>query len=173
MARVPNKFGGGAQTNRNGLAFEQTTSLDSALKEIGYSIRDCKIFDKETFIGFSVPQNKIYSVFLEKVGIDYKKYNSKKWRPDECFINMNSRIAYIIEKKFQNTSGSVDEKLPGCDFKRQEYLKLFEPLGFKVEFLYVFNDWFLQEQYKDTLEYIKQVGCKYYFNEIPLDFLGL
>lgn len=31
MARVPNKHGGGAQTNRNGLHFEQTTSLNDAL----------------------------------------------------------------------------------------------------------------------------------------------
>ena len=28
MARVPNRYGGGAQTNANGLLFEQTTSLD-------------------------------------------------------------------------------------------------------------------------------------------------
>lgn len=173
MARLPNKFGGGSQTNRNGLAFEQTTSLDSALKEIGYSIRDCKVFDKETIIGFSVPQNKVYSVFLEKKGVNYKDYNSKKWRPDECFINMQNRVAYIIEKKFQNTPGSVDEKLPSCHFKRQEYQKLFAPLHFKVEFLYVFNDWFLDKRYRDTLDYIEQMGCSYYFNEIPLDFLGL
>lgn len=32
MPRQANRFGGGANTNRNGLHFEQTTSLNTALK---------------------------------------------------------------------------------------------------------------------------------------------
>ncbi len=34
-------------------------------------------------------------------------------------------------------------------------------------------DWFRQSVYRDTLEYIEMVGCSYFYNEIPLDFLGL
>ncbi len=173
MARVANRFGGGARTNKNGLLFEQTTSLNNALEDAGYYVYNCEVFDGEILIGLSVPQSKVYSAFLEREGINYKKYNSKKWHPDECFINFKNRTAYIIEKKFQNSSGSVDEKLPGCHFKKQEYQKLFEPLGFDVEFLYVFNDWFLDSRYRDTLDYIEQMGCYYYFNEIPLKMLGL
>lgn len=84
-----------------------------------------------------------------------------------------NNTAYIIEKKFQSGSGSVDEKLPGCHFKKLEYEKLFTPLGFSVEFMYVFNDWFLDKKYEDMLKYIKYMGCNYCFNEIPLSFLGL
>jgi hypothetical protein len=80
---------------------------------------------------------------------------------------------YIIEKKYQETSGSVDEKLPNCDFKKKEYEKLFNPLDIKVKYIYVFNEWFKQDIYRDVLEYIKFVGCDYYFVEIPLEALGL
>ena len=53
------------------------------------------------------------------------------------------------------------------------YKKLFTPLGYKVVYLYVFNDWFKHPRYRDILDYIKENGCYYFFNEIPLDFLGL
>ena len=66
-------------------------------------------------------------------------------------------------KKFQNSDGSVDEKLATCDFKRREYLKLFSQLGYRVEYIFVFSDWFMDRKYKDVLEYIKNVGCHYYF----------
>ncbi len=173
MPRRPNISGGGAQTNVNGLLFEQTTSLDIALESAGYIVQNNQIFHEEEFLGLSVPKHELYSVFLEPNGVDYKKYNSKKWLPDECFINSKYGIAYIIEKKFQNCSGSVDEKLPGCHFKKSEYEKLLNPLGYAVEYLYVFNGWFLDDSYRDTLEYVLKMGCYYFFNEIPLDFLRL
>ncbi|NMA85461.1 MAG: hypothetical protein GX962_16540 [Epulopiscium sp.] len=173
MSRVPNRYGGGARTNINGLLFEQTTSLDETLIEAGYTLDGNKVYEGFELIGMSVPKHDIYSKFLEKKDIDYKKINSKKWLPDECFINLRTNTAYIIEKKFQNSSGSVDEKLPGCHFKKWEYEKLFTEIHFEVEFLYVFNDWFLHPRYSDTLEYIERMGCHYYFNEIPLSFFGI
>ena len=160
MSKVPNIYGGGARTNKNGLHFEQVTSLNAALEVAGYTIKNNEVYNNKELIGVSVPKKQLYTKFLEKQGLDYAKYNSKQWQPDEAFINFKNKTAYIIEKKFQNCSGSVDEKLPGCHFK-------------KLEYIYVFNDWFLQHQYRDTLEYIKRMGCHYFFNEIPLDFLNL
>lgn len=171
----PNKYGGGANTNKNGLHFEQMTSLNTALTEAGYYIIDYKIYTEPLTlpIGMSVPQKKLYSKFLVPNGIDYRKYNSKEWHPDEAFINYENKTAYIIEKKFQNCSGSVDEKLPNCHFKKLEYEKLFSPLHYNVEFIYIFNDWFLKDVYRDTLQYIKYVGCHYFYNNLPLEFIGL
>ncbi|MCH5251169.1 MAG: hypothetical protein J1E98_14625 [Lachnospiraceae bacterium] len=173
MARTPNRYGGGAQTNRNGLYFEQTTSLNEALICAGYEVRNHVVYIDGYEIGMSVPQTRIYSHFLEPHGIDYADYNSKAWRPDEAFINYENSTAYIIEKKFQNRPGSVDEKLPSCHFKKWEYEKLFEPLEYDVEFIYIFNDWFRAFKYRDTLEYIERMGCYYFYNEIPLYILGL
>lgn len=175
MSKIPNKYGGGAKTNLNGLHFEQTTSLNEALTQAGYYIFDYYVYNEPLTpaIGMSVPQKKLYTKFLNKHGIDYKDYNSKEWRPDEAYINFNNKTAYIIEKKFQNRAGSVDEKLPNCHFKKLEYEKLFKPLGYGVEFIYIFNDWFLQSMYRDTLDYIKNMGCHYFFNELPLNMLHL
>lgn len=173
MPRNPNTHGGGARTNLNGLRFEQTTSLNEALINAGYNVTDYIVSYGSRKIGMSVPQKKLYTYFLVPRGINYTDYNSKEWHPDEAFINFNNNTAYIIEKKYQNSSGSVDEKLPGCHFKKLEYQKLFNPLNIHVEFIYIFNDWFLDKRYRDTLEYIENMGCHYFYNEIPLHCLGL
>ncbi|MBO4998186.1 MAG: hypothetical protein J6D02_09335 [Lachnospira sp.] len=173
MSRTPNRFGGGARTNQNGLHFEQTTSLNDALIRAGYHVDNHVVYKENIKVGMSVPQKRLYTYFLNPHGIFYYDYNSKEWRPDEAFINFENQTAYIIEKKFQNCAGSVDEKLPSCHFKKLEYQKLFHPLQFDVEFIYIFNDWFLDNKYRDTLDYITQMGCYYFYNEIPLDFLGL
>ena len=173
MPKTPNKFGGGARTNQNGLHFEQTTSLNEALIAAGYRVQDHIVYKDDVEIGMSVPQKQLYTHYLKPHGIDYRKYNSKEWHPDEAFIHFEKQTAYIIEKKFQNRVGSVDEKLPNCHFKKLEYQKLFAPLHIEVEFIYILNDWFLAPRYRDTLEYIKNMDCHYFYNEIPLDFLGL
>ena len=54
MARTPNRFGGGARTNANGLHFEQTTSLDAALTNAGYHVIRNKVYDGNKQIGLSV-----------------------------------------------------------------------------------------------------------------------
>ena len=173
MPRQANTHGGGARTNANGLRFEQTSDLDTALIEAGYTISGHKVYDGSTQIGLSVQKHDFYKYFLEPNGIDYTMYNSKKWLPDDCFVNLYSNTVFVIEKKFQNTSGSVDEKLTNWDFKKKEYVKLCAPLGFEVKYVYVFNDWFSQPVYADTLNYIRSVGCHYFYYEIPLDFLGV
>lgn len=99
--RMPNISGGGANTNVNGLQFEQTTSLDSTLESKGFEIIDNKVYFKDKKIGWSVGKNKLYTKFLTPQDIDYKKYNSKRWQPDECFINELNQTAYIIEKNFR------------------------------------------------------------------------
>lgn len=132
MSKTPNIYGGGSKTNKNGLHFEQVTSLNKALGDAGYTIKSNEVYYNKELIGVSVPKKQLYTKFLEKQGIDYARYNSKQWQPDEAFINFKNKTAYIIEKKFQNCSGSVDEKLPGCHFKKLEYKKLFAPLNYNI-----------------------------------------
>lgn len=173
MAKKPNIHGGGAKTNINGLTFEQTTSLDESFTLAGYKVENHEVYYNDEIIGLSVPKHCFYKHFLVPNEVIQKDYTSKKWLPDECFVNYKSNCVYIIEKKFQNRSGSVDEKIPNCDFKKRIYEKLCNPVKFKVQFIYIFSDWFTAPRYKDMLEYVNSVGCSYYFNKIPLDALGL
>ena len=67
MARRHNIYGGGSQTNVNGLQFERDTSLDEALMEAGYIIKNDSVYDKDNnLIGLSIPKNSLYKNFLEK-----------------------------------------------------------------------------------------------------------
>lgn len=170
-----NTNGGGGKTNKSGLKFEQETSLNIALESNGYQISDNLVYNKYDLVGVLCGKYNLYK-FLEEKGLkDSKERISKKLVPDDAFFNCNDKILYIIEKKFQNVGGSVDEKLQTCDFKRKQYLKLIENLNeiLDVKYIYVLNDWFKKDAYKDTLKYIKEVECSYYFNELPLEKIGL
>jgi hypothetical protein len=82
-------------------------------------------------------------------------------------------LFFIIEVKYQEVSGSVDEKLQTCGFKLRQYKKLFAPLNYEVEYIYILNNWFRDKRYKDTLDFIIDMNCKYYFEYLPLHKIGL
>ena len=107
--------------------------------------------------------------------IDYKKYSVDVIVEEKkgIFLPKITSKANIIEVKHQQVNGSVDEKLQTCDFKKKQYIKLFSELNYKVEFMYILDEWFRKPQYKDTRDYIISVGCHYYYNYIPLQELGL
>jgi len=169
-----NIYGGGFRTNENGLKFEQETSLKSFIENsINYRVIDDNVYFHETCVGRLMGKHDLYKYLLNEMKINYKDYLSKQMLPDDAFYNYNNSIIYIIEKKFQNVAGSVDEKLQTCDFKRKQYTKLFSSVGFACEYIYVLNDWFKNPTYQDVLNYITDSKCSYYFNNIPLQGLGL
>jgi hypothetical protein len=169
-----NIYGGGSQTNANGLKFEQETDLRDALLKIpGYAVQGNTLYFNGNFIGTIASKHDLYRVLLEPNGVNHKEVISKKLLPDEAIYLESTKTVFIIEKKFQNVAGSVDEKLQTCGFKKRQYSKLFSPLCIRVEYLYIFNDWFSHPQYKDVLDFILENNCYYFFNEIPLNFLGL
>ncbi|MDA9753706.1 hypothetical protein N9V35_00695 [bacterium] len=172
--RKPNKVGGGAKTNVNGLAFEGRTNLLDAFKaDKNFEIVRSKVFYNNQLIGEYLEKHSFYKDFLEPNGISYRDINSKKYLPDSVFYNHKNKTVYIIEKKFQEQGGSVDEKIQTCGFKKHIFSKLITPMGLKIEYYYLLNDWFDQSQYNDVFDYIKEVGCKYFINFIPFDELGL
>jgi len=172
--RSPNLVGGGAQTNTNGLHFEQTTELrDLFVNNPDYSLRWDDIYKGNVKVATLYQKHALYKNLLEPRGIDYRNILSKKLLPDDAILVYSKKTLYIIEKKFQSSAGSVDEKLQTCDFKKKQYEKLMKPLGYSVEYCYFLCEWFEQPEYRDVKEYILNVGCRYFFNEIPLDYLGL
>jgi len=173
MAKKPNTVGGGARTNLNGLPFEGRTDLREAIKKHPlYELSaDEEVLKKGVVVAYYYEKNGLYKKLLEPRGINYKTVLSKRLLPDGALLVGNT--LFIIEKKYQAGSGSVDEKLQTCDFKKKQYQKLFQPLGIKVEFYYVLNKWFEQDSNRDVFEYIKSVGCKYFIEELPLSEIGL
>lgn len=158
---------------KTGLVFEKRSSLkEMFLKINGFSINDDFLFLDNKKVATFFTKNKIYTKLLKPNNIDYKEYISKKLLPDDCLLILNNKTLFIIEIKFQKVFGSVDEKLQTCDFKNKQYNKLLKPLNINVKYVYLLNDWFKNEKYKDTLDYIKSVNCYYFFNEIPLSFFN-
>ena len=93
--------------------------------------------------------------------------------PDDSIFVIIANTLFIIECKFQQVAGSVDEKLQTCDFKRKQYQKLLSKANIEVEYMYLLSDWFRKPEYKDVLDYIHSVHCYYFFEFIPLIKMGL
>lgn len=169
---------GGANTV-TGLEFEDQVDLLTHLQHIpGYSIREAPkkaghfVFYRESLVARCFKKHAFYK-FLKEEGVDWKKYITKKLLPDDALLVIVRETLFIIEVKFQQGEGSVDEKLQTCDFKRKQYLKLVTPLQLRVEYVYVLAAWFRADKYKDALAYIQSVNCNYYFDTPPLRWLGL
>lgn len=172
MARKPNTVGGGANTNNNGLAFEgRTDLLQSLTQHPDFNVNENNVYRDGEIVAQYFEKHNLYSKFLLPNGINYKNILSKKLLPDGALLVGNTM--YIIEKKYQAGSGSVDEKLQTCDFKKKQYTKLFAPLNIRVEYYYVLNDWFDKPEYTDVFNYIESVGCKYFIEELPFNEIGL
>ena len=172
MAKKPNTVGGGAKTNENGLGFEGRTDLLQALNlHTDFTVMGNQVFRDGEIVAHYYEKHKLYSGFLKPAGVDYTKILSKKLLPDGALLV--GHTMYIIEKKYQAGSGSVDEKLQTCDFKKKQYSKLFATLNIKVEYFYVLSKWFDSSKNIDVFEYIESVGCKYFIEELPFNEIGL
>lgn len=170
------KGGTGGANTTTGAKFEKKASLDDILKQReDVDVKNGKIYQNEKLIGY-IYQKTAFGAFLKSNGVEMTDILSKRLEPDNALFNLKNNTLYIIEIKYQETTGSTDEKLQTCDFKRQQYIKLMKELKrvmggkyFKVEYVYLLNDWFEKEGYKDSLAYILGQGCHYYFYK---DFEG-
>lgn len=170
-------FGGG--NTLTGLNFEKRVDFNELLRSVsGYELKNIPhkaglgVYFENELVARCFRKHGFYK-FLEEENVDWKKIISKKLLPDDALLVIVRETLFIIEVKYQQVGGSVDEKLQTCDFKRKQYLKLVASLGIKVEYVYVLNDWFKNPAYKDVLDYIHSVNCHYKFNELPLSWLGL
>jgi len=169
---------GGAKT-LTGLNFERKVDFQKLIDSVpGYSIRKIPnkagmgVFFEGELVARCFRKYDFYE-FLDESNIDWHQVLSKRLLPDDALLVIVRETLFIIEVKYQQVAGSVDEKLQTCDFKRKQYLKLVSPLGLKVEYVYVLNDWFKKPEYKDVLTYVHSVNCHYKFNDLPLSWLGL
>ena len=163
---------GGANT-QTGIHFERKTDLLTEIAKLrGFSLSGNDVQKNGVTIAVNCQKHKLYKFLTEKK-VDYKKVVSSILLPDEALYVPTQKKMYILEKKWQEGQGSVDEKLQTCAYKKQYYTRLLEPLKIEVEYIYVLSDWFMQKKYADVLNYVESCGCKYFFKELPLKVLGL
>lgn len=164
---------GGANT-LTGLIYEGKVDLKTFLNnQHGYRVVGSSVIYQDEEVAQIFQKYELYSEFLAPRGVDWKNCISSQLLPDNGIYVIINNTVFIIEVKTQNTTGSVDEKLQTCDFKKKQYQKLFFPLNIEVQYVYILDDWFRKPKYKDVLDYIISVGCQYYFQYIPLQRLGL
>lgn len=164
---------GGANT-LTGLIYEGKVDLKTFLNnQHGYLVVGSTVIYQDEEVAQIFQKYELYSEFLAPRGVDWKNCISSQLLPDNGIYVIINNTVFIIEVKTQNTTGSVDEKLQTCDFKKKQYQKLFFPLNIEVQYVYILDDWFRKPKYKDVLDYIISVGCQYYFQYIPLQRLGL
>lgn len=164
-------FGGG--NTITGIKFERGRDILSILENTkGYSVKGNIVYYSGKEVARSYRKYGLYK-YLESQGVDYRKIISKRLLPDEALYVIVNNTLFVIEMKYQEVVGSVDEKLQTCDFKKKQYKKLMAPLNVEVEYIYILDDWFRKPEYKDALDYVVSMGCQYYFQYLPLQKLGL
>jgi hypothetical protein len=166
-------YGLGGANTKTGLVFEGKTDLSIFLnKQKGYKVKDENVYYKTELVARVFKKHSFYK-FLDSEGVQWKNLISKRLLPDDSIYVIINNTMFIIECKFQQSAGSVDEKLQTCDFKKKQYTKLLSQLNMEVEYIYLLSEWFKKIEYKDVLDYIISVRCSYYFEYIPLQKLGL
>lgn len=177
------KGGKGGKRTFSGLRFEKKVDIISAFRQNpsyvvkkvskkGVNSHSYQLFFAKNLVDEIYKKNSFYWL-LESKGIKWKDRISSKLLPDNAIWAIIVNTLFIIEVKYQTNLESTDEKLQTCDFKRRQYLKLVRGLGLKEAYIYVLNDWFKKDRYRDALDYVENVGCFYYFIEIPFEHLGL
>ena len=164
---------GGANT-KTGLHFEGKVDFLTFVKsQKNYSVKENTIFYNSEEVAASFKKHGLYK-YLEKKGIDYRKFISRQLLPDDAIFVITNNTFFILEIKSQTVDGSIDEKLQTCDFKIKQYRKLLSQLNVEVEYIYILDNWFKNPKYKDVLDYVISIsGCSYYFNYLPLQKIGL
>ncbi len=173
------KGGKGGANTTTGLVFEGKTDLATFLgKQKNYHVekgeynQSYNVYYKKELVGRILKKHSFYKI-LEEYDIKWEEVISKKLLPDDSIFVIIKNTMYIIECKFQQVPGSVDEKLQTCDFKKKQYQKLLSRANIDVEYMYLLSEWFKNSKYQDVLDYIISVGCSYYFEYIPLYKIGL
>jgi hypothetical protein len=160
---------GGANTNRNGISFEKKTDNEPRLLSTGFirkSIQNSKskhgyylereISPDESIIYLT--QGGLKSYFEYFFGIEMCR------KPDEAYLfrNGDKYTLKILEKKNQNTEGSVDTKLLAGKGFIDEYEFLLGP-NFTVKYAFCISE-FLKKDYisgRKKNEALRHINQKY------------
>ena len=149
---------GGANTNANGLSYEVLTNIDDT-----YNVLDDSIYKKIHFNGspeyetyINVSKSKLHR-YMNSIGEENQQINKLHGarQPDDAYINNVNNEIYIIEKKFQQNSGSVCEKLQTAPAKIWNYQQQYP--NYTIKYAYVLSDWF-KDNCKAEIQYLEHIN---------------
>ena len=132
--------GGGLNTNKNGLSYEILTDLDDRLSVISTFNHAMKIkFNNHENVFVKTKQSHLFKYMSNDLDKSIEKSHGCK-NPDECYIDHTTNTMFIIEKKFQQCSGSVCEKIQSVPFKLWQYKRTFPK--YDIVYIYCLSEWF-------------------------------
>lgn len=168
------KWGIGWGNTISGLKFEDKVDFLTLISQMkNYKVKGFDIYFCGKKVAQAYKKQQLYTYFLKPKNIDYRDYISAQLLPDNAIFVIIKNTMFIVEIKFQQVSGSVDEKLQTCWFKKMQYVKLLSHLNIQVEYCYVLSERFKDKKYNDVLNYIQAQKCSYFFETLPLDYLWL
>ena len=162
---------GGANTNANGLHFENTTTDLSS--EYSYTKKVKSRYFNATIVKFKGGGDKQYmsanqANFQKVMKTLSPPENTRQIslhgakRPDEVYIDKMSKRIIVIEKKMQMKPGSVCEKIQTPHAKKWSYNSSYP--GWKIEYVYTLSNWFKQNC-KGELEYLRAFNIPVFWGE--------
>ena len=159
---------GGANTNVNGKSFEMKTSNEPRLLESGFVRKNIPGVGDKNKTGFYLVKEMSPTtavVYLTQGGLKayFKHFFGKEMCrcPDEAYLFKHgcddgaSYTLKILEKKNQNTSGSVDTKLLAGKAFIDEYTYCLVGDGgtpFTVEYAFCINEFLKKDYIADTVK---------------------
>jgi hypothetical protein len=166
---------GGANTNKNGLSFEKQTDLitemtyqDSIIRKARVGTRYTEMYDK---LSFNVSPERTFIRLIKNQLAKYFNLNTKELfdgvvQPDECYYDEFNKILFVIEKKYQNKSGSKIEVLQTGPAKQENLSNVFSPLQIKVVYMYCAN-YNLKKRLKQVvLDYLNRNDIKVFYEDL-------
>tara|TARA_B100001540_G_scaffold69824_1_gene62912 strand:- start:2077 stop:2616 length:540 start_codon:yes stop_codon:yes gene_type:complete len=151
---------GGSNTNKNGLPYEKLTDLDDKTITLEkYKFSSKIIFNNTDKVFIKTKQYNLFQYMKDEIDENITKAHGCK-NPDECYIDKESKKIFIIEKKFQQCSGSVCEKIQTPDFKLWQYSRTFP--NYNIIYIYCLSDWFKTNCIAE-LEYLNYKKIKYFW----------
>lgn len=158
-----------------GNRFEKNTQLADIFKQNGYTFSDQgEVFDHTTPLHiFYVPKQKFYSFF----GLHIHQVRDKMGQAlevDEIVVNQNTKTIYFLEKKYQEKTGSTDEKIQTGPYKRfyfQQFLQKFQLSDYHIEYAYLLNNWFTHERYQSVFNYLASQHIDCFIDKPSEDYL--
>lgn len=79
-----------------------------------YKVQGFDIYFCDKKVAQAYKKQQLYTYFLKPKNIDYRDYISAQLLPDNAIFVIIKNTMFIVEIKFQQVSGSVDEKLQTC-----------------------------------------------------------